>query len=146
MVAPAGIGAWTWPSADGGAVETGMVVAGEAGIGETGVSEAGRGEAGTVGIGRTEAMEVENCACAVEAGVGTLVDKCAASEAAVSLADGSSPDFGLVSVGSGAFTGALAAPELGGRMSRAWLKFEVGGASVRRGTASGLAEVTVEPG
>jgi hypothetical protein len=81
MVVPVGIGAWNWLSANGGAVEVAVVVAGET-VGETGVGEPCASEAGTVGVGKTEATEVEDCAGAVDARVGTLGNEYAASEAA----------------------------------------------------------------
>jgi hypothetical protein len=72
MVAPVGIGTWNWLSADWGAVEASVVVADEAGVGEANVGKGGVSEARTVGVGKTEAVEVENCACLVVAPVGTL--------------------------------------------------------------------------
>jgi hypothetical protein len=86
VVAPVGIGAWDRLSAAGGAVEgavvAGETVAGETVVRETGVSEAGVSGARTVGVGRTESEEFENCACAVESRVGALGNSGAASEGA----------------------------------------------------------------
>ena len=78
-VAPVGIWVWNWLSAGGAAVESAVVVTGET-VGETGVGEPCASEAGTVGVGKTEATEVEDCACAVDARVGTLGNEYAVSE------------------------------------------------------------------
>ncbi len=77
MLAPVGMGAWNWLSGDRGAVEAAVVAAGETGVGEPCV-----GEARTARVGKTEAAEVEDFACAVGARVGTLGNEYAASEAA----------------------------------------------------------------
>jgi hypothetical protein len=60
------------------------------------------------------------------------------------MADESSVDFGLASVGTEEFTGAFAAPKLAGRTSRAFLEFEVDGAPAGLFAAMGAEEVAVE--
>jgi hypothetical protein len=91
MVAPVGIGAWNWLSADvvageaagAGEMETGAVgnspcvVGGKAGIGaivvsKTDAAEMGADEIRPVGAGETEAEGAENCVGAVGLCTGTL--------------------------------------------------------------------------
>jgi len=148
MIARVRIGALSWLSAGvsvdeaAGAAETWTVGVGEAtsvGVGETGVIETR-----IVGAGETGAEGVENCVAAVDGCAGTFGSECVASPAAFARADESSGDFGLASVGTGEFAGALALPEVAGKTSGALVKFGVGSAPAGPFAASGAEEVAME--
>jgi hypothetical protein len=67
----------------------------------------------------------------------------AASEASWAMADGSSGDFGLASVGTGDSAGVLRALELARTASRAVPEFEAGSAKAGTVAVPETAEVTV---
>jgi len=79
----------------------------------------------------------------MEGCAGTLGSE-SAPDAGGAMADESSGDLALVSLGTGEFTSAFAAPKLAGRTSRALLKFEVGSAPAGLFAASGAEAVAVE--
>lgn len=139
------IAAWTGLSVVGGAGEAaGPGLTAAAGVGEPDVSETGVDETTTVGGGEAGAHGAEDCAGAVKSCAGTLNNERAPSDAAWAMADGSSGEFVLASLGTGEFAGELAALELPEKMSRAELKFDAGSAAAGAVTVDETAEVAVE--